>query len=160
MIDQERQIRYFLAGNDGKFLTMGAFRFLGRSVLNLTNQMAIKVDEDVSAITLCVYAGVFGRLTPLVVDLPRNQEPLNIVVLPISSPGENSAVPSVVCMSNVCRSYYHIDDGSSYAHIFSTLLGNLLTILCLMKWQLCSVSKNLKPVVDKHNQFKIFSCFQ
>jgi len=72
---------------------MGAFRFLGRSVLNLTNQMAIKVDEDMSAITLCVYAGVFGKLTPLVVDLPRSQEPLNIIVLPISSPGENSAVP-------------------------------------------------------------------
>ncbi|XP_066379083.1 uncharacterized protein [Miscanthus floridulus] len=83
---QERQIRYFLAGNDGKFLRMGAFRFLGRSVLNLTNQMAIKVDEDMSAIMLCVYASVFGRLTPLVVDLPRSQEPLNIIVLPISSP--------------------------------------------------------------------------
>ncbi|XP_066379084.1 uncharacterized protein [Miscanthus floridulus] len=82
----ERQIRYFLAGNDGKFLRMGAFRFLGRSVLNLTNQMAIKVDEDMSAIMLCVYASVFGRLTPLVVDLPRSQEPLNIIVLPISSP--------------------------------------------------------------------------
>ncbi|XP_066372282.1 uncharacterized protein [Miscanthus floridulus] len=86
MMDQERQIRYFLAGNDGKFLRMGAFRFLGWSVLNLTNQMAIKVDEDMSAITLCVYAGVFGKLTPLVVDLPRSQEPLNIIVLPISSP--------------------------------------------------------------------------
>ncbi|KAG0512918.1 hypothetical protein BDA96_10G056200 [Sorghum bicolor] len=86
MMDQERQIRYFLAGNNGKFLRMGAFRFVGRSVLNLTNQMANKVGEDMSAILLCVYAGVFGRLTPLVVDLPRSQEPLNIIVLPISSP--------------------------------------------------------------------------
>lgn len=109
MTDQERQIRYFVAGNDGMFLVMGAFRFLGRSVLDLTNQMAIKAAKDISAIMLCVYAGVFGRLTPLVVDLPRSQEPLNIIVFPISSPGENCAVPSVVCMSNVCRSYYHID---------------------------------------------------
>jgi hypothetical protein len=84
------------AGDEENFLGMETFSFLGRSVFNLTNEVATKVGVDMSTITLCVHAGFHGRLTPLVVDLPRNEDPLDIVVLPNSSPGENFAVPSVV----------------------------------------------------------------
>jgi hypothetical protein len=77
------------ANDKDKLLGTETFSFLGRSVFNLTNEVAKKVGLDMSTITLCVHAGFHGRLTPLVVDLPRNEDPLDLVVLPNSSPGEN-----------------------------------------------------------------------
>ena len=85
--------------DEGNFLGTKTFKFKfsGRSVFKLRNEVATQVDEDMFTITLCVHAGLYGRLTPLVVDLPHSEDPLDIVVLPTSSPGENFAVPSIVC---------------------------------------------------------------
>lgn len=103
------------ANDEGNFLGAETFRFFGRSVFNLRYEVAVKVNEDMLTITLCAHAGFYGRLTPLVVDLPRSQDPLDIVVLPNNSPGENFAVPSgLSCVANVRGSYYcHTD-----AHCF------------------------------------------
>nr|CAB3467104.1 unnamed protein product [Digitaria exilis] len=61
--------------------------FHGRSVTNLKSSLANHLNEDcVDNITTCVRAGFQGRLTPLVVDLPRNQEPMFIVLLTTGSP--------------------------------------------------------------------------
>ena len=51
--------------------------------------------------TLCVSPGSKGRLTPLLVDLPCNNEPIAIIVLITGSPGENYAVSSVFCSALV-----------------------------------------------------------
>jgi hypothetical protein len=89
------------ANDEGNFLGAETFRFFGRSVFNLRYEVAVKVNEDMLTITLCAHAGFYGRLTPLVVDLPRSQDPLDIVVLPNNSPGENFAVPSDVWQMSV-----------------------------------------------------------
>nr|CAB3467108.1 unnamed protein product [Digitaria exilis] len=61
--------------------------FYGRSVANLRSTLANHLNEDcVDNITTCARAGFQGRLTPLVVDLPRNQEPMFIVLLTTGSP--------------------------------------------------------------------------
>ncbi|KAG0512936.1 hypothetical protein BDA96_10G057800 [Sorghum bicolor] len=86
VMDRQRTIRYMRANDKDKLLGTETFSFLGRSVFNLTNEVAKKVGLDMSTITLCVHAGFHGRLTPLVVDLPRNEDPLDLVVLPNSSP--------------------------------------------------------------------------
>jgi hypothetical protein len=39
--------------------------------------------------TLCARAGLCGRLTPLVTDLPRSEEPMDVVILTTGSPGDN-----------------------------------------------------------------------
>ena len=114
------------AGDEENLLGTETFSFLGRSVFNLTNEVATKVGVDMSTITLCVHAGFHGRLTPLVVDLPRSEDPLDIVVLPNSSPGENFAVPSVVWHMFVDHTTIILMRVASYAHMFNTLLGNLL----------------------------------
>nr|CAB3469780.1 unnamed protein product [Digitaria exilis] len=70
-------------------LARRTFWFHGRSVSNLRNSLANHLNEDsVDNITACVRAGSRGRLTPLVVDLPRNQVPMFIIVLTTGSPGE------------------------------------------------------------------------
>ncbi|NP_001144249.2 uncharacterized protein LOC100277118 [Zea mays] len=84
--DRQRTIRYMRANDEGNFLGAETFRFFGRSVFNLRYEVAVKVNEDMLTITLCAHAGFYGRLTPLVVDLPRSQDPLDIVVLPNNSP--------------------------------------------------------------------------
>ena len=44
--------------------------------------MSRHADEEISfGITLCVRPGFYGRLCPLVIDLPRSEEPKDIVVL-------------------------------------------------------------------------------
>ena len=44
---------------------------------------------------LCVRAGSQGRLTPLVIDLPADEQPMEIVVFTTGSQGESLAVVSV-----------------------------------------------------------------
>ena len=128
------------ANDEGNFLGTKTFKFKfsGRSVFKLRNEVATQVDEDMFTITLCVHAGLYGRLTPLVVDLPHSEDPLDIVVLPNSSPGENFAVPSVVWHMFVDHTTIILMRVASYAHMFNTLLGNLLLdkyiTLCLINW--------------------------
>jgi len=91
-----RTIAYVRADDDGNFdphpLARRRFIFYGRSVFQLTGVLSILLREWFFGIKLCVRAGSQGRLTPLVVDLPANEETMDIVVLTAGSPGENSAV--------------------------------------------------------------------
>ncbi|XP_066373229.1 uncharacterized protein [Miscanthus floridulus] len=91
--DWQRTIRYMRANDEGNFLGTKTFKFKfsGRSVFKLRNEVATQGDEDMFTITLCVHTSFYGRLTPLVVDLPR-EDPLDIVVLPTSSPAAMALV--------------------------------------------------------------------
>jgi len=125
-MDRQRTIQYMQGNDEGNLLGTKTFSFLGRSVFNLTKEVATQVRVDMFTITLCVHAGFHGRLTPLVVDLPHSEDPLDIVILPSSSPGENFAVPSVVWHMFVDHTTIILMGVASYAHMFNTLLGNLL----------------------------------
>jgi hypothetical protein len=81
------------ADDDGNFAQIGwgTFDFCGQSVYRLRGEVSIKLAEPFASIgmTLCVRAGLCGRLTLLVTDLPRSQEPMDVVVLTTGSPGDN-----------------------------------------------------------------------
>ncbi len=63
--------------------------FTGRSALHLWNQLSSRMGfEPHPNSTMCVRAGTYGRLTPLVTDLPRNNATMVIFVLPPESLGE------------------------------------------------------------------------
>ena len=74
--------------------------FEGYSVFRLRDELASLLEEEHSVrITMCVWAGSHGRLTPLVVDLPRNNQTMEVVVFESWSGGENT-----VChCSYACR---------------------------------------------------------
>ncbi|XP_062213574.1 uncharacterized protein LOC133914489 [Phragmites australis] len=92
VVERSRVIRCFGANGHGNFDQLGAFQFYGRSVYNLRNEVALRVGEEIfSGITVCVRAGWYGRLTPLVIDLPESEEDMDIVVLITGSPGESFA---------------------------------------------------------------------
>ncbi|XBI35567.1 hypothetical protein VPH35_121234 [Triticum aestivum] len=79
-----RLIVYVRAGADGTRINHGALVFRGRSVVRLRNKLVRRL--DVSNLVMCVEAGTFGRLTPLVVDLPRSVRDLHIVVFAAGTP--------------------------------------------------------------------------
>ncbi|XP_052157660.1 uncharacterized protein LOC127775454 [Oryza glaberrima] len=60
--------------------------FTGRSALHLWNQLSSRMgfEPDPNS-TMCVRAGTYGRLTPLVTDLPGNNSAMVIFVLPPES---------------------------------------------------------------------------
>ncbi|KAE8801415.1 hypothetical protein D1007_22936 [Hordeum vulgare] len=64
------------------------FVFRGKSVFNLRKKLARRLEAlmDVSNLAMCVEAGTFGRLTPLVVDLSRSRQELHIVVFAGGTP--------------------------------------------------------------------------
>nr|CAB3467101.1 unnamed protein product [Digitaria exilis] len=70
------------------------FIFYGRSVFQLTGVLSILLREWFFGIRLCVRAGSQGRLTPLVIDLPANEQPMDIVVLTAGSPATATASSS------------------------------------------------------------------
>lgn len=86
-------IRYLLSDDDPR--NFGAadlpeFTFYGHSVFNLRAQVGFRENRvDVSVV--CVKAGLYGRLMPLVTDLPRCQDRMDIVVFTDGSPGEDFA---------------------------------------------------------------------
>lgn len=94
-----RTIRYVRADDQGNFDPLGwaTLQFYGRSVYLLLVRLAYHLGEAISigdegnvlGIALCVRAGNYGRLTPLVADLPRCEEPMDIVVLATDSYGES-----------------------------------------------------------------------
>ena len=76
---------------------MPAFPFYGRSVFNLRFQVGNRANPgDVFNTIMCVKAGLYGRLTPLVTDLPRIEERMDIVVFTAGSPGEDFAIFLVI----------------------------------------------------------------
>ncbi|PVH48371.1 hypothetical protein PAHAL_4G316700 [Panicum hallii] len=100
-VEPLRTIRYVRVNDHGHFNQHGwaTFQFYGRSVyllicrvLYLLDEPNFIGDEGNFSITVCVQAGIYGRRTPLVIDLPRCEEPMDIFVLTTGSPGENFAV--------------------------------------------------------------------
>ncbi|XP_066375390.1 uncharacterized protein [Miscanthus floridulus] len=70
-------------------------QFDGRSVSHLRRDLAAQLgvgEANVLSITLCVRAGSNGRLTPLVIDLPSNEQAMDIVVLTTDSPAAEALV--------------------------------------------------------------------
>lgn len=90
-VSRRRKIMFVQAYDDGNFSRSGwkIIWFEGRSVYNL--MLAIRQEGKISLrITLCVRAGPYGRLTPLVMDLPHSEETMSIIVLTRGTPGEKS----------------------------------------------------------------------
>nr|CAB3467118.1 unnamed protein product [Digitaria exilis] len=83
-----RNILYMRANNEGVFdpMTKKTSEFSGRSLFNLKGDLASQLREAFDHITLCVRPGSQGRLTPLVIDLPANEDTMEIVVLTTGSP--------------------------------------------------------------------------
>uniref|UniRef100_A0A8I6YC84 DUF569 domain-containing protein n=1 Tax=Hordeum vulgare subsp. vulgare TaxID=112509 RepID=A0A8I6YC84_HORVV len=89
------RIRFVRASDEGLYNEDGwsALRIRGRSVYHLRNALASRVgDIDIHGqrrdMVMCVRAGLYGRLTPLVVNLPhgRHSETLDIVVMLSGTP--------------------------------------------------------------------------
>jgi len=96
-----RMIRYIRADNYGIFIstTWGTLQFDGRSLHYLIGELANQLNDSFNNITLCVRAGFLGRVTPLVVDLPLSEEPMDIVVLTTGSAGEESFAEVESCFN-------------------------------------------------------------
>ena len=104
-----RTIAYVRADDDGNFdphpLARRRFIFYGRSVFQLTGVLSILLREWFFGVKLCVRAGSQGRLTPLVTDLPDDEQTMEIVVFTTGSQGESLAVLSVACAATfICFS--------------------------------------------------------
>jgi hypothetical protein len=67
-------------------------------VFNLRFQVGNRANpgDDVFNTIMCVKSGLYGRLTPLVMDLPRSDERMDIVVFTAGSPGEDFAIFLVI----------------------------------------------------------------
>ncbi|XP_044957327.1 uncharacterized protein LOC123408238 [Hordeum vulgare subsp. vulgare] len=100
------RIRFVRASDEGLYNEDGwsALRIRGRSVYHLRNALASRVgDIDIHGqrrdMVMCVRAGLYGRLTPLVVNLPhgRHSETLDIVVMLSGTPAYDALrYPDVV----------------------------------------------------------------
>ena len=93
-----RSIRYGRATDQEGFnpLVWSTLWFVGQSVSLLRRDIANALGEhDELNIRLCVRGGSEGRLTPLVIDLPRDEQTMEIVVFTTGSQGESLAVVSV-----------------------------------------------------------------
>ncbi|KAG2604572.1 hypothetical protein PVAP13_4NG095864 [Panicum virgatum] len=80
--DRRRVIRHLRSDEPLNFgePNVRFFSFYGRSVYNLRTQMGIRANQgNVFVTRMCVQGGLYGRLTPLVNDLPHSDELMNIV---------------------------------------------------------------------------------
>ena len=131
-VEPLRTIRYVRVNDQGQFNQQGwaTFQFYGRSLYLLICRLLYILDEPIFigdegnfSITVCVQAGIYGRRTPLVIDLPRCEEPMDIFVLTTGSPGENFAVFSVVCSATfIC---FSVHERGSVDHANETTVGTL-----------------------------------
>ncbi|EEE65140.1 hypothetical protein OsJ_20217 [Oryza sativa Japonica Group] len=79
-----RFVRAERASTDGTFphVAWACFEFTGRSLFNLRTELARRLNfAVVSDVIMCVRAGLFGRLTPLITDLPPNNVTMEIIVV-------------------------------------------------------------------------------
>jgi hypothetical protein len=106
-VSLRRKIMFVQAYDDGNFSRSGwkIIWFKGRSVYNL--MLAIRQEGKISLrITLCVRAGPYGRLTPLVMDLPHSEETMSIIVLTRGTPGEKFWVFVCVRVEHLLSAFY------------------------------------------------------
>ncbi|XP_008648842.2 uncharacterized protein [Zea mays] len=95
-----RMIQHVRMDDDGFILdNWPDFNFDDYSVSNLRAEVALRQDDE--NITLCLRAGKHALLIPLITDLPHNTDPLDIIVMPAGSPGENSAAFTVVAACDI-----------------------------------------------------------
>jgi hypothetical protein len=96
-----RTIRFVRPDDAGSSNDQGwqMIQFEGRSAYTLRMEVTGQRREHYLGfkVTLCAWGGRYGRLTPLTADLPRNQEPMAVVVLTVGSPGENFVVFPLLC---------------------------------------------------------------
>ena len=100
-----RSIRYGRATDQEGFnpLVWSTLWFVGQSVSLLRRDIANALGEhDELNITLCVRGGSQGRLTPLVTDLPDDEQTMEIVVFTTGSQGESPCNS----FSSLCSNYY------------------------------------------------------
>ncbi|KAI4977066.1 hypothetical protein ZWY2020_050673 [Hordeum vulgare] len=69
----------------GGLLNQGTFVFGGRSVFDLRNELARRVELEVAQLVMCLRTRN-GRLIPLLVDLPRSGQTLHIIIVIVGSP--------------------------------------------------------------------------
>nr|CAB3469788.1 unnamed protein product [Digitaria exilis] len=82
-----RLIRYVRVDNSGIFnLPWRTFMLDGRSVVDLIGELVVILNVNYNEIRLCVRAGLYGRLTPLVINLPDSEETMDIVIFTTGSP--------------------------------------------------------------------------
>ncbi|XP_037466733.1 uncharacterized protein LOC119338514 [Triticum dicoccoides] len=81
-----REITYVWPNVEGALVNHDVFCFMGRSVFRLRHELARRRLVDVSQLAMCLPTR-YGRFFPLVVDLPRNQEALIVVVDVAGTPG-------------------------------------------------------------------------
>ncbi|XP_062232892.1 uncharacterized protein LOC133930262 [Phragmites australis] len=123
-VDCRRTIRFRRVNNLGNLGRSQEVQFYGRSVSNLRSQLAtLMSEESLFSILMCVRPGFYGRLTPLVIDLPHSGELMDIVVLSTVSQGENFAVFSV-SLQNKERPNSATGKGHSPPE---TVIGSLIT---------------------------------
>ncbi|VAI82590.1 unnamed protein product [Triticum turgidum subsp. durum] len=77
-----RWVVYASAGADGGPAFWATLGFKGRSVFRLRSELASDIGIGMGDLAMCVQAGINGRPTPLVVNLPRGTRTLYIVVVP------------------------------------------------------------------------------
>jgi hypothetical protein len=119
------------ADDDGNFAQIGwgTFDFCGQSVYRLRGEVSIQLAEPFASIgmTLCVRAGLCGRLTPLVTDLPRSEEPMDVVILTTGSPGDNLLYiqhsSSHLILTVACSGLVICSSSSDCESMFSPLVG-------------------------------------
>lgn len=117
-----RQVFYVQAAADGSVDEDAWEMFevaMSQSLDNLTVELQNRLGLNVYfTLMLCIRSGRYGRLVPLVVDLPRNNYPLHIVLRTHGSPGE-SAIMKVYsffllstffsrCLNLMCIPYCHL----------------------------------------------------
>uniref|UniRef100_K3YN70 DUF569 domain-containing protein n=1 Tax=Setaria italica TaxID=4555 RepID=K3YN70_SETIT len=86
---QQREIRWVLADGSGEFReeNWASFQYSGRSAILLRSKLA-HLTLQFCSLTLFIRAGRHGQLTPLVTDLPRSRERLDIVVFRADTGGQ------------------------------------------------------------------------
>ncbi len=96
-----RFVRAERASTDGTFphVAWACFEFTGRSLFNLRTELARRLNfAVVSDVIMCVRAGLFGRLTPLITDLPPNNVTMEIIVVTAGTIGEISFLCTCVLL--------------------------------------------------------------
>uniref|UniRef100_A0A0D3G2J2 DUF569 domain-containing protein n=1 Tax=Oryza barthii TaxID=65489 RepID=A0A0D3G2J2_9ORYZ len=90
--DLSRVIRYVRADNAGRYgeQEWAPVRVNTNNLTHLRLTMAERLGQncDAGQITLCVRAGRYAHLSPLLVDLPMGNNPIHIVVLNHGTPGD------------------------------------------------------------------------
>jgi hypothetical protein len=119
-----REITYVWPNVEGALVNHDVFVFWGRSVFRLRHELARRLAVDVSHLAMCLPTR-YGRFFPLVVDLPRNQQALIVVVVTAGTPGER---PSTSYSFPLARNSY-LHSSGTFPDIYTSLKNSLLKLV-------------------------------